>query len=101
MLYFVFKTYDRKLPWPSWVNIFFTCSSQKAQSNGGAVAEPQEEAIVPEEIVPHHQQPPSQVKAEKIAEVVWVFCLLQHTDHNMMSAGHLGFMCRCAQVVFV
>ena len=49
------------------------CSSrvfQKAQSNGRAVAEPQEEAIVSEEIVPHHQPPPQVVKTEKVAEVI-------------------------------
>lgn len=43
---------------------------QKAQPNGRAVAEPQEEAIVSEEIVPHHQPPPPEVKAEKVAEVI-------------------------------
>lgn len=42
---------------------------KKAQPNGRAVAEPQEEAIVPEEMVPHHQTPPPEAKAEKIAEV--------------------------------
>ncbi|XP_056900287.1 protein LYRIC-like isoform X1 [Takifugu flavidus] len=40
----------------------------KTQSNGRAVAEPQEEAKVSEELVPHHQPPPSEVKAEKIPE---------------------------------
>ncbi|KAG7237305.1 hypothetical protein INR49_032488 [Caranx melampygus] len=44
-------------------------AEKKAQPNGRAVAEPQEEAIVSEEIVPHHQPLPSEVKAEKVAEV--------------------------------
>lgn len=43
-------------------------ADKKAQSNGRAVAEPQEEAIPAEEIVPHHQSPPSEVKADKNAE---------------------------------
>ncbi|KAM4633542.1 protein LYRIC-like isoform 2-T2 [Polymixia lowei] len=43
--------------------------AQTAQPNGRAVAEPQEEAIVPEEIVPHHQPPQPEVKAEKVSEV--------------------------------
>ncbi|XP_051813135.1 protein LYRIC-like isoform X2 [Acanthochromis polyacanthus] len=38
------------------------------QPNGRAVAEPQEEAIVSEEILPHHQPPPAEVKAEKVTE---------------------------------
>lgn len=41
---------------------------KKAQSNGRAVAEPQEEAIVSEEIVPHHQPLPTEIKSEKVAE---------------------------------
>ncbi|XP_056237350.1 protein LYRIC-like isoform X4 [Seriola aureovittata] len=44
-------------------------AEKKAQPNGRAVAEPQEEAIVSEEIVPHHQPLPPEVKAEKVAEV--------------------------------
>ncbi|XP_071325346.1 protein LYRIC-like isoform X2 [Trachinotus anak] len=40
-------------------------AEKKAQPNGRAVAEPQEEAIVSEEIVPHHQPLPPEVKAEK------------------------------------
>ncbi|KAI3361482.1 hypothetical protein L3Q82_013630 [Scortum barcoo] len=43
-------------------------AEKKAQANGRAVAEPQE-ATVSEEIVPHHQPPPAEVKAEKVAEV--------------------------------
>lgn len=63
----------------------FTCAFQKAQSNGRAVAEPQEEAILSEKLVPHHQPPPSEVKAEKVAEVI--NCIdetMPHTDHNAM-----------------
>ena len=52
------------------LHLFFMCVLQKAQPNGRAVAEPQEEAIVSEEIVPHHQPPPPEVKAEKVAEVI-------------------------------
>lgn len=44
-------------------------AEKKAQPNGRAVAEPQEEAIVSEEILPHHQPPPAEVKAEKVTEV--------------------------------
>lgn len=44
-------------------------AEKKAQSNGRAVAEPQEEAIVSEETVPHHQPPQPEVKAEKVAEL--------------------------------
>ncbi|XP_034384606.1 protein LYRIC-like isoform X2 [Cyclopterus lumpus] len=44
-------------------------SEKKAQPNGRAVAEPQEEAIASEEIVPHHQTPTPEVKAEKVAEL--------------------------------
>lgn len=43
---------------------------QKAQPNGRAVSEPQEEATVSEETVPHHQQPPAEGQAEKIPEVI-------------------------------
>lgn len=43
---------------------------QKSQPNGRAIAEPQEEAIASEEIVPHHQPPPPEVKPEKVAEVI-------------------------------
>ncbi|XP_068180476.1 protein LYRIC isoform X5 [Antennarius striatus] len=43
-------------------------TDKKAQSNGRAIAEPQEEAIVSEEIVPHQQPPPSEVKPEKAGE---------------------------------
>lgn len=45
---------------------------QKAQPNGRAVAEPQEEAIVSEETVPHHQPPPPEAKAEKVVEVIFL-----------------------------
>uniref|UniRef100_A0A3Q1EMY4 Metadherin b n=1 Tax=Acanthochromis polyacanthus TaxID=80966 RepID=A0A3Q1EMY4_9TELE len=45
-------------------------AEKKAQPNGRAVAEPQEEAIVSEEILPHHQPPPAEVKAEKVTEVI-------------------------------
>ncbi|KAM3873492.1 protein LYRIC-like [Diretmus argenteus] len=45
-------------------------AEKKAQPNGRAVAaEPQEEAIVSEEIVPHHQPSPPEIKAEKVSEV--------------------------------
>lgn len=43
---------------------------QKSQPNGRAVVEPQEEAIVTEEIVPHHHPPTPEVKTEKAAEVI-------------------------------
>lgn len=43
--------------------------AQAAQPNGRAVAEPQEEAILAEESVPHHQAPPPEVKAEPVSEV--------------------------------
>uniref|UniRef100_A0A3P8SFN8 Metadherin a n=1 Tax=Amphiprion percula TaxID=161767 RepID=A0A3P8SFN8_AMPPE len=43
-------------------------AEKKAQPNGRAVAEAQEEAIVSEEIVPHQQPPPAEVKAEKVTE---------------------------------
>lgn len=59
---------------------FFTRAFQKAQANGRAVAEPQEEAIVSEEIVPHHQPPPPEVKAEKVAEVIR--CTKDTTAHT-------------------
>ncbi|KAM9851657.1 uncharacterized protein ACBR49_004813 isoform 2-T2 [Aulostomus maculatus] len=42
---------------------------KKAQPNGRTVAEPQDEAMVSEEIVPHHQPPPAEAKSEKIADV--------------------------------
>uniref|UniRef100_A0A665TTU0 Protein LYRIC-like n=1 Tax=Echeneis naucrates TaxID=173247 RepID=A0A665TTU0_ECHNA len=44
-------------------------AEKKAQPNGRAVAEPQEETIASEEIVPHHQPLPAEVKAEKALEV--------------------------------
>ncbi|XP_068590670.1 protein LYRIC-like [Cebidichthys violaceus] len=44
-------------------------TEKKAQPNGRAVAEPQEEAIASEEIVPHHQPPTPEVKAEKVSEL--------------------------------
>ncbi|KAK5862791.1 hypothetical protein PBY51_018151 [Eleginops maclovinus] len=44
-------------------------AEKASQPNGRAVAEPQEEAIVSEEIVPHHQTPPPESKAEKAAEL--------------------------------
>ncbi|KAI4811945.1 hypothetical protein KUCAC02_014806 [Chaenocephalus aceratus] len=44
-------------------------SKPKSQPNGRAVAESQEEAIESEEIVPHHQTPPPESKAEKAAEL--------------------------------
>ncbi|CAN9514024.1 unnamed protein product [Ophioblennius macclurei] len=44
-------------------------AEKKAQPNGRAVSEPQEEAMVPEETVPHQQAPPAEAKAEKAAEV--------------------------------
>ncbi|KAM6910221.1 LOW QUALITY PROTEIN: protein LYRIC-like [Xenentodon cancila] len=40
----------------------------KAQPNGRAVSEPQEEAIASEEVVPHHQQPPADVAAGLVPE---------------------------------
>ena len=43
--------------------------AQAAQPNGRAVGESQEEAILSEEIVPHHHPPSPEVKAEKAAEV--------------------------------
>ncbi|XP_024861067.1 protein LYRIC-like isoform X2 [Kryptolebias marmoratus] len=43
-------------------------AEKKAQPNGRAVAEPQEEAIVSEEIVPHHQPAPPEGRTEKTAE---------------------------------
>ncbi|XP_023127234.2 protein LYRIC isoform X2 [Amphiprion ocellaris] len=43
-------------------------AEKKAQPNGRAIAEAQEEAIVSEEIVPHQQPPPAEVKAEKVTE---------------------------------
>ncbi|XP_041844146.1 protein LYRIC-like [Melanotaenia boesemani] len=43
-------------------------SEKKSQPNGRAIAEPQEEAISAEEIVPPHQSPPPEVKNDKIAE---------------------------------
>ncbi|GLD48677.1 protein LYRIC-like protein [Lates japonicus] len=43
-------------------------AEKKAQANGRAVSEPQEEAIVSEEIVPHHQPLPPEIKTEKAAE---------------------------------
>ena len=79
---------------------------QKAQPNGRAVAGPQEEAIVSEEIVPHHQPPPLEAKAEKVAEVI--YCtndIGQHLHHNMVTcpdhpyvsmkmAVFAGFVCK-------
>nr|XP_020467333.1 protein LYRIC-like [Monopterus albus] len=44
-------------------------AEKKAQPNGRAVEEPQGEAIVSEDIMPHQQQPPPEVKAEKATEV--------------------------------
>uniref|UniRef100_A0A1A7Y9E7 Metadherin b n=1 Tax=Iconisemion striatum TaxID=60296 RepID=A0A1A7Y9E7_9TELE len=43
-------------------------AEKKAQPNGRAIAEPQEEAIVSEELVPHHHTPP-EVKTEKASEI--------------------------------
>lgn len=44
-------------------------AEKKAQPNGRAVPEPQEEAIASDEIVPHHQPLTPEVKAEKAAEL--------------------------------
>ncbi|XP_068425892.1 protein LYRIC-like isoform X2 [Clinocottus analis] len=44
-------------------------TEKKAQPNGRAVAEPQEEAIASEKTVPHHQPPTPEVNAEKVAEL--------------------------------
>lgn len=52
------------------LHFIFTYSFQKAQPNGRAVAEPQEETMVSEEIVPHHHPPQPEVKADKVAEVI-------------------------------
>lgn len=52
------------------LHVFFIFSFQKAQPNGRAAAEPQEEAIAAEETVPHQQQQPAaEGKAEKASEV--------------------------------
>ena len=48
------------------------------------MAEPQEEAIVSEEIVPHHQPPPQVVKTEKVAEVIC--CTKDMTTHGQRPA---------------
>ncbi|XP_056300475.1 protein LYRIC-like isoform X1 [Pseudoliparis swirei] len=46
--------------------ICYLHSFQKAQPNGRAVAEPQEEAIASEETVPHHQPPTPEVKVAEL-----------------------------------
>ncbi|KAI9520784.1 hypothetical protein NQZ68_013189 [Dissostichus eleginoides] len=55
--------------WASTCRSLFKKRPDKSQPNGRAVAEPQEEAIESEEIVPHHQTPPPESKAEKAAEL--------------------------------
>lgn len=53
---------------------------KKSQSNGRAVAEPQEEATAAEELVPHQQPPPAEVQPEKMAEVTLPFTPSQATS---------------------
>uniref|UniRef100_A0A4W6F3F8 Uncharacterized protein n=1 Tax=Lates calcarifer TaxID=8187 RepID=A0A4W6F3F8_LATCA len=60
------------------------------QANGRAVSEPQEEAIVSEEIVPHHQPLPLEIKTEKAAEVICCTKdIWQHIQHNVVGPKHL------------
>lgn len=59
-----------------------TCGFQKPQPNGRAGAEPQEEAMVSEETVPHHHSPPPEVKTEKAAEVLLM-------GHEYLALNHL------------
>ncbi|KAM7382442.1 hypothetical protein PAMP_002170 [Pampus punctatissimus] len=44
-------------------------AEKKAQPNGRAVGEPQEDAVVSGDTVPHHQPPPPEAKADKASEI--------------------------------
>lgn len=86
-----FLFFERNVKRTRYVSdILIPCVYQKTQSNGRAVPEPQEEAIVSEELVPHHQPPPSEIKAEKIPEVMCPRFSFSHSEATSATGVRLG-----------